>query len=116
MKCAGKSKEWKWEKGRLEKKIGDQKRELEKLSRKLEETRRGAFQTQVAVDALLTAVTLEYGTDTEELGKRLTLAAFDLEKLRRDYEIQASREDGGYVLTVRERGTADGKCGKKAEV
>lgn len=109
-----KSGEWKWEKGRLEKKIGEQKRELEKLKRKLEEARKGNIQIQLAVDALLTAVTLEYGTGAEE--KRLRLASFDLEKLRRDYEIHACREDGGYVLTVRERGTADGEGGKKAEV
>ncbi len=93
------------EKGRLEKKVEDQARELKKLKERLGQTQRGAVQLQAAVDALLTAVTLNFGEKTGAEGRRLELPGFSAAELNQKYELRAQRgaEAKGYVLTALSR-------------
>ncbi len=105
MRDTSKTKNLEREKGRLEKKVEDQARELKELKERLGQTRRGAVQLQAAVDALLTAVVLEFGAETEAGGKGLELPGFSAAELNEAYALQARRgaEGKGYVLTAHPR-------------
>lgn len=96
------SKEKKEEKSPVEKRMGNQRGELEKLRRELAQVRAGAVQLQTAVDGLLTAVVLAFGTGTENGGKQLELPGFSAPELKDQYLLQARRgpEEKGYVLTA----------------
>lgn len=97
--------------GRYRKKVADQAKETEKLRRKVADADAGSAQLQAMVDAVLTAVALEYGlhvTDEEasgeELGWRLSLPLVDVAELRRRYEIHARKNgSGGVTIGVMER-------------
>lgn len=101
------------EKGRLEKKVEDQARELKKLKERLGQTQRGAVQLQAAVDALLTAVTLNFGEKTGAEGRRLELPGFSAAELNQKYALRAQRgaEGKGYVLTALPRKENAGENG-----
>lgn len=99
--------------GRYRKKVADQAKETEKLRRKAADADAGSAQLQAMVDAVLTAVALEYGlhvTDEasgEELGWRLSLPLVDVAELRRRYEIHARKNgSGGVTIGVMEREAA----------
>lgn len=83
--------------GRYRKKVDDQAKETEKLRQKVADADAGSAQLQAMVDAVLTAVALEYGlhvTDEEASG----------EELRRRYEIHARKNaSGGVTIGVMER-------------
>lgn len=105
-------------KGRPEKKPEERKRELEELRNRMEQIQIGAKQLQAAVDALLTAVTLEFGRRCKDGEKRLELPGFSAAELNEAYELRAGRGAGGkgYVLTAlpRKAGTeGDGTGGEK---
>ena len=97
--------------GRYRKKVADQARETEKLRQKVADADAGSAQLSAMVDAVLTAVALEYGlhvTDEEasgkELGWRLSLPLVDVAELRRRYEIHARKNAaGGVTIGVMER-------------
>lgn len=97
--------------GRYRKKVADQARETEKLRQKVADADAGSAQLSAMVDAVLTAVALEYGlhvTDEEasgkELGWRLSLPLVDVAELRRRYEIHARKNgSGGVTIGVMER-------------
>lgn len=99
--------------GRYRKKVADQARETEKLRQKMADADAGSAQLSAMVDAVLTAVALEYGlhvTDEEasgeELGWRLSLPLVDVAELRRRYEIHARKNaSGGVTIGVMERVT-----------
>lgn len=100
--------------GRYRKKVADQAKETKKLRQKVADADVGSAQLQAMVDAVLTAVALEYGlhvTDEEasgeELGWRLSLPLVDVAELRRRYEIHARKNaSGGVTIGVMEREAA----------
>lgn len=103
------------ERERLEKRIADQNRELEDL-------RKGSEELQAAVDALLTAVALDWGEappSGEKEVRELRLARFQAGELRRRYQLRALRQGEGYLLRVsprretEKRGKEKGHGGKK---
>lgn len=97
--------------GRYRKKVADQDRELKELRRELEEACAGNRETQDAVDAVLTAVTLAHGVQAEDpdageaIGWRLAVPYFDIREMRETYEIHARRDEetASYVLGVASR-------------
>ena len=100
---------FKKELGRYQKKVADQDKEIKMLRGALEAANGGNRQTQTAVDAILTAVTIRYGTvardpddETIELGWRLSVPMFSIAEMRRKYEIHARRDEeaGLYVMGV----------------
>ena len=94
--------------------MADQAKETEKLRQKVADADAGSAQLSAMVDAVLTAVALEYGlhvTDEEasgeELGWRLSLPLVDVAELRRRYEIHARKNaSGGVTIGVMEREAA----------
>ena len=100
--------------GRWQKKVADQARETEKLRRQVADAEAGSAQIQSMVDAILTAVALQYGvhvTEDEEPGKelgwRLSLPLVDVAELRRRSEIHARKNgSGGVTVGVMEREAA----------
>ncbi len=95
--------------GRFRKKAEDQNKELRRLKASLEEANTGSQQTQSAMDAILTALALQYGqkvTNPEQpdlvLGFRLHIPACNIPELRNHYEVHARRdhETDGYVVGV----------------
>lgn len=98
--------------GRWQKKAADEEKENQRLRTLLEQANEGNRQTQIMVDALLTAVTLRCGEDAIDpddpgkvLGKRLVLSCFDVLELRRRYEIHTRRDNEKleYIIGVVER-------------
>lgn len=98
--------------GRYRKKVGDDGREIERLRKLLDQANKGNQETQAMVDALLTAVALNFGEDAVDpddaskvLGKRLTLPRFNFAEIRARYEIRARKdeENDAYVIGVVER-------------
>lgn len=96
------SQEKKEEKNPMEKRMGNQRREIEKLRRELAQVRAGAAQLQTAVDGLLTAVVLAFGSENERGERELKLPGFSAPELKGQYLLQARRdtEGKGYVLTA----------------
>lgn len=97
---------------RYRKKVGDDGKELERLRKALDQANKGIRETQILVDAVLTAVALEYGEDARDpdggekiLGKRLLLPEIRVTELREKYEIHAGKdaETGGFSVGVVER-------------
>ena len=94
--------------GKYQKKVADQGKLIDRLTKELESALGGARQLQVVVDGLLTAVALEFGDtikDEEtgaELGHRLMLSMFDALELRKKYEVRARRDEEAqtYVLGI----------------
>lgn len=75
--------------GRYRKKVADQARETEKLRQKVADADAGSAQLQAMVDAVLTAVALEYGlhvTDEEASGEELGWRLYEglLDRMRMD--------------------------------
>lgn len=85
---------------RLEEQLRCARKEADRLRVELEEARDGAVEMQGLVDSLLTAVVLEHGTDGV-----LAISCFDHAAVRRDYELQARRdqERDGYLLRAVQR-------------
>lgn len=102
--------------GRYRKKVADDAKEIERLRRLLTQANRGNQETQAMVDALLTAVAMNFGEDAVDpddaskvLGKRLTLPRFNFAEIRARYEVHARKdeENDAYVIGVVERGSAE---------
>ena len=96
--------------GRWQKKVLDQRKELEKLRKTEETAREAALETGRLLDGILTALALTLGERAEDpdsgeaLGWRLSVPAFTLEETETHYEIQARRDSGGgYVIGVMEK-------------
>lgn len=98
--------------GRYRKKVADDAKEIAKLQKRLAQANGGNQETQAMVDALMTAVTLQYGVDVIDqdkpgkvLGKRLVLPRFNFLEMRTKYEVHARKdeESGGYIIGVAER-------------
>lgn len=118
------SKEKKKGRSPMEKRMENQRGELEKLRQELARTRVGAAQLQTAVDGLLTAVVLAFGSENEGGEKELKLPGFSAPELKGRYLLQARRagEGRGYVLTAlprkkeaEEKGGTGGERDRKSE-
>lgn len=96
--------------GRWQKKVLDQRKELERL-RQVEATAQEAIrETGRLLDGILTALALGLGERAEDpdtgeaLGWRLIVPGFALGELEEKYEVQARRDSGGgYVVGVMEK-------------
>lgn len=90
---------------RLEEQLRCARKEADRLRVELEEARDGTMELQGLVDALLTVTALEHGTDGV-----LEIPYFDHAAVRRDYELQARRdqERGGYLLRAVRRSAEGG--------
>ena len=101
--------------GRYRKKVMDQGTTIQEQHKALMQADNGNRETQMLVDAVLTAATLACGTaardqDTgEDIGWRLALPMFDIKEIREKYEIRARRDEQAqtYVLGVVPRRTDD---------
>ena len=103
-----------YEIGRYRKKVSDQDKILREQNEKLMYADLGNRETQMLVDAVLTAAVLRCGEEAldpdtgEKLGWRLSIPAFSEKDLREKYEIHARRtsENGGYMfgVSLRENG------------
>lgn len=104
-------KELEHELGRLQKKVADQALEAKLQREELEEALAGNRESQILVDALLTALALQYGERAADpdvpdsyLGWRLKVKAFKASDLHARYEVHARRDlAGDYVVGVMER-------------
>ena len=104
--------------GRYQKKVSDQEKVIRKLHGALAEADKGNRETQMLVDAVLTAAVIRLGEtakdpDTgEDIGWRLSLPQFSVREMREKYEIHARRdkEAGEYILGVAERKEQPGIC------
>ncbi len=101
-------KELKYELERYRKKVGDQEKRIAELTARCERADRGNRETHMAANALQAAVALKYGEDATDpdqpgrlLGKRLTLPAYGITDMLRQYEVRAGKDrDGNYVIGV----------------
>ena len=98
--------------GRYRKKVADDAKEIAKLQKRLAQANGGNQETQAMVDALMTAVTLQYGVDVIDqdkpgkvLGKRLVLSRFNFLEMRAKYQVRVRKdeESAGYIIGVLER-------------
>lgn len=90
--------------GRLQKKLDDQKKQLDALRRRAEIAEEGIQQISMAADAVLAQVAVTFGTRGEG-GWTLTLPGVDVAQSAKRYEVRAWASEGGYVLTVTEKKT-----------
>ena len=92
--------------GRYRKAVADRDKLLRKRGEELERAHAGALQLQAATDALISSVALAHGEeiieDGERLGWRLTVQKFDVEEVRKGYEVHARRDEktGDYIVGV----------------
>lgn len=92
--------------GRYRKAVADRDKLLRKRGEELERAHAGALQLQAATDALISSIALAHGEeiieDGERLGWRLTVQKFDVEEVRKGYEVQARRDEktGDYIVGV----------------
>lgn len=96
--------------GRWQKKVRDQRKELERLRQAEEDARQAVLGTGRLLDGILTALALHLGERAEDpdtgeaLGWRLTVPGFDLAETEEKYEVRARRDSGGgYVVGVLEK-------------
>lgn len=96
--------------GRWQKKVRDQRKELERLRQAEEDARQAVLGTGRLLDGILTALALHLGERAEDpdtgeaLGWRLTVPGFDLAETEQQYEVRARRDSGGgYVVGVLEK-------------
>lgn len=92
--------------GRYQKKVTDQSNEERALRVELDAAHAGNRETQMAVDAMLTAIVLEHGVVAEDpdtgeaIGWRLTVPRFSVAELRERYEIHARHDENPLICVL----------------
>ena len=94
--------------GRYRKKVEDQQKELDRLNEQVRTQAEGADQVGILVDAILAATASRDGTVVEDddgnvIGFRLELADFELERMRKRWNVSAHRRGSTYIVGVKER-------------
>ena len=97
--------------GRYRKKVEDQQKEMDKLNEMTRTQAEGADQVGILVDAILAATASRYGTVVEDddgnvIGFRLELEEFELERMRKLWQVSAQKHGDTYTIGVMARDAA----------
>lgn len=96
--------------GRMIKKIRDQAETIKTLRERLKAYELGAAETSRLLDSILAEVANTFGEAAEDDSRSVTLPLVSVRRNTRDYEVhtEVNKENNGYVITARRRGTHSG--------